>query len=672
MRHQPLITWTILAAAALLLTAPAAADDKDFLREVSAAPNLIFILDTSSSMVLSPEVTLTGDPPAPGRVNGALVTGANVPGGGDDPYSRMGIAKRVLRDFLEDVGEANIALAGYAQAPPGRDPANQSVPFKHWVYEARAQDRFHMVEPTYAYRLGYSENHAGQLIDNPSDILAQKMIGYRITADPASTPVTGRFGPTTAFDTGYVDTDAEGNTYPAPYDLMPIYFGNAFPHTPANALDDGHFWFNEGTLPLSEQYMSFPFYDSGVRESGIPVPERWYYGDPATRTFPDCNPTTTPTADNPDDGCLAEWNEISGVNINQWKRRVQLRMPEDWSGSPNHFLAVDGAGNRVGNTQEADTPGNDNYPGVSGDIDGDESSDWMLYVLSREETSYRECTPPETLPTWTPTPTKTYEEYCKISVTGMNVTQYPTYGMQAVVRNDSGYIIEIVRTYWDWGAAQNAADYVNWMCFGVSSSQLTNVFSTNSLAACTTGTPGNIYWRDTTGTSSPPTGKYARPLEVSKTACDPADTGCLPWVNSANPGKRATMGNAQSRAWWGRLYENATNWNGIYEVCFDFAVLDPTDSSQELIRCTDICGVTAAGSAATPTNTPVPVTPTNTWTPGGPTATATPTWFFATATPTRTPTIGILPTSTPTPTWTATPRPPTPTRTATPTNTPPV
>ena len=95
MKHQPLITSTILAAAALLLTAPAAADDKDFLREVSAAPNLIFILDTSSSMVLSPEVTLAGDPPAPASVNGALVSAGNVPGGGDDPYSRKGIAKRV-------------------------------------------------------------------------------------------------------------------------------------------------------------------------------------------------------------------------------------------------------------------------------------------------------------------------------------------------------------------------------------------------------------------------------------------------------------------------------------------------------------------------------------------------------------------------------------------------
>ena len=62
----------------------------------------------------------------------------------------MGIAKRVLRDFLQDVDLANVALAGYAQAQPS-DGSN-GVPQKHWVYEAMAQDRFHMAEPGYAYR----------------------------------------------------------------------------------------------------------------------------------------------------------------------------------------------------------------------------------------------------------------------------------------------------------------------------------------------------------------------------------------------------------------------------------------------------------------------------------------------------------------------------------------
>ena len=81
----------------------------------------------------------------------------------------MGIAKRVLREFLEDVTDANYALAGYAQAQPA-DGSN-AVPQKHWIYEARTADRFSLIEANYAYRIGYNENFAGALIDNPSDIL---------------------------------------------------------------------------------------------------------------------------------------------------------------------------------------------------------------------------------------------------------------------------------------------------------------------------------------------------------------------------------------------------------------------------------------------------------------------------------------------------------------------
>ncbi len=200
-----------------------AADDRDFLQEVAAAPNLIFILDTSSSMVGSPEVPGflipdcdpdelridTSDPPdgIPDVAdptfcyNGARVNAAMVPGGGDDPYSRLGIAKRVLREFLEDVGEANVALAGYAQAnpdPPGDTPdlsgvSSGSVPTKHWVYEARAQDRFHMVEATYAYRFGSSWNHGFQYLDVPADIYKQALIGYKPYFDPDTSDVYDRY-----------------------------------------------------------------------------------------------------------------------------------------------------------------------------------------------------------------------------------------------------------------------------------------------------------------------------------------------------------------------------------------------------------------------------------------------------------------------------------------------
>jgi hypothetical protein len=668
-----LIIWT--AVAALAAAAQAMADDRDFLREVAAPPNLIFILDTSSSMVGSPETAPTvlppgecdpdelvvdtdsdgvPDAPEPNHCStGLLVPLANVPGGGDDPYSRMGIAKRVLRAFLEDVGEANIALAGYAQAPPA-DGSN-AVPQKHWVYEARAQDRFHMVESGYAYRLGYAERHDGALLDNPADIFQQAMIGYRLSFDPATTPVTERFGPVNAYDTGYTDTLPDGSSVRVPFDLMPVYFGNCF-------IDD-----KGNSDPADDETLCgdgiFPFYSSGTREAdGTLITESWYYGNPATLSFPDCDPSVTPTADNPDDGCLAEWDETVGVKIYQHKRRVHLEILPDWSGQPNHFLSDDGAGGKVGNTQVGDTPGNDNYAALPGvDLDGDDDNDWQLYVASVEERNYRICEPPETVASWTPTPTKTYEEYCKISITGMNVTQYPAYGMGATVYNNSGYTAEIVRVYWDWGAAQNAADYVQWMCFGVNPGEL-NVFATGSVAACTSGTPGNIFWADSTGTSSPPTGKYARPLNVSK-----------PWVNTWNPGKAATIGNTLSKAWWGRLWENATNWNGIYQVCFDFELVNaPTLGDR--YSCPNVCGVTYAGSAASPTPTVPTVTPTFTFLPGVPTYTSTPTWAFATAT--RTPTFGILPSATPTRTPTRTPTSPpatptwTPTRTATRTATP--
>ncbi len=79
---KQLFTKPIVVVLALAAAGIAAADDRDFLREVAAAPNLIFILDTSSSMVASPEVTTSGDPAVPTPLEGALVAAAMVPGGG--------------------------------------------------------------------------------------------------------------------------------------------------------------------------------------------------------------------------------------------------------------------------------------------------------------------------------------------------------------------------------------------------------------------------------------------------------------------------------------------------------------------------------------------------------------------------------------------------------------
>ena len=46
--------WLALLLAALV-AGTAVADDRDFLRQLAAPPNLIFILDSSRSMVGSPE-----------------------------------------------------------------------------------------------------------------------------------------------------------------------------------------------------------------------------------------------------------------------------------------------------------------------------------------------------------------------------------------------------------------------------------------------------------------------------------------------------------------------------------------------------------------------------------------------------------------------------------------
>ena len=149
---------TFLGLAALLLAAGwAGADDRDFLRERAAPPNLVFILDTSGSMVGTTEVVAAG-------TEGSIVPFGMLPGGGDDPYSRMGVAKAVLREFLVTITDANYALAGYAQEFPS---ASNAVPTKHWVYQALGGDRFGMVEPQYAFRIGWSETWDGTAARQP-------------------------------------------------------------------------------------------------------------------------------------------------------------------------------------------------------------------------------------------------------------------------------------------------------------------------------------------------------------------------------------------------------------------------------------------------------------------------------------------------------------------------
>ena len=101
--------WLALALAALL-AGTAVADDRDFLRKLAAPPNLIFILDTSGSMIGSPE--------EPGYQMNSTVPYGMVPGGGDDYYSRMGIAKRVIKLMPELPKEASALVDSVACDQP--------------------------------------------------------------------------------------------------------------------------------------------------------------------------------------------------------------------------------------------------------------------------------------------------------------------------------------------------------------------------------------------------------------------------------------------------------------------------------------------------------------------------------------------------------------------------
>jgi hypothetical protein len=676
MKTQRFTFWVAMVAA-LAVAGLASANDRDFLREVAAAPNLIFILDTSSSMVASPEVTMTGDPAVPTAVEGALVTAAMVPGAGDDPYSRMGIAKKVLREFLDDVGEANVALAGYAQAQPS-DGSN-GVPQKHWVYEARAQDRFHMVEATYAYRMGYSENHAGIILDVPADILKYGMIGYKPYFNPATTPVTDRFGPLNAYDTGWVDYTYSDPGPPItvvnvspPFDLMPMYFGNCFVDNMQTPLDD------TDDVTLCDSNHVFPFYDSGVRDTSFPyqlIPESWYYGqlDPSDEDYPGCDPndpiwddgTGSPVAG----ACQNEWEETSGASLIQYRRRVRLEIPATYLGNPNHFFAVDSGGTPVGNTQVADGGAEDyDLDGFADpDYDEDETNDWMLYVHSVEERDQRSCVPAAALPTWTPTPTvtptptetftptPTPTPICRVTVDNMRVTGSGYAGaMGATIVNGHPSTAIITRIFSDWGANMRKWAYHDWMRI-----------CTDGAGTSYCGSTAEEIWDESTGSYSvvPYTGRYVRPVDLS----GPPYVG--QYAGTENIGAGVTT------HWWAYLRDSAPYiiWDGYYQVCFDFTVVGGAPGGGDL-SCPNVCAETYEGSLASPTPTPT-ITPTFTGTPwptptftntpigGAPTATRTPTWSVGG--PTNTP--APLSTSTPTPWPTSTPTlPPTPTRTQTP------
>jgi hypothetical protein len=367
----------LIAAVALALGAGSAtADDRDFLRERAAKPNILVLLDTSTSMIGTSEVaTEFTEGEGPASINFGML-----PGGGDDPRSRMGIAKAVLRDFLQNITEANFALAGYQYTMPEESgsPVNP-YPARHWVYQATAADRFGFLEAGFAYRIGWAEktnlpSETVTPLPNPADYARSFLLGYDPYFDPDSASANYvepwlRYGPVEAPELH------PGN----PYSTLPIYLMRNCETD--DVVGDG----TDCGLRV------FPFF-TAKDLVGVTALHQW------TSSFDNC------TTGGVDGGCLGSWsvdNGTSPATITQFVRRAHLEVPTtDTSGDPNHPIGEDTSGNMSGNREVSDA-GADDYTldgTPDADYDGDESLDWLMRVQMVEQRKSRVCdvpVPPE-------------------------------------------------------------------------------------------------------------------------------------------------------------------------------------------------------------------------------------------------------------------------------------
>ncbi len=379
----------IAAIVVAVFATTAAADDRDFLRERAAKPNILILLDTSTSMIGTSEVAdefTLGD----GASNADF---GMLPGAGDDPRSRMGIAKTVLRNFLQGATDANFALAGYQYELPKESGAVVNpYPAKHWTYQATASDRFGFLEQGYAYRIGWAQRTfndpvAARAHTNPADYSKSMLFGYNPyfnpdDAGPGYVEPYNRYGPILAPEFN------SGNSY----SLLPIYLMRncETEDIAADAVRDCGL-------------RVFPFFTS-LNRDGSTRQHTW------TSSFEHCTPGAG--AGGTDDGCRGSWtvdNGTSPATITQWVRQAHLEVPTDVSGDANHPIGEDTTGAMSGNQVVADA-GADDYDLVGGsdpDYDGSETDDWLMRVQLVEQRRARVCNVPFPSPTPTATPTIT-------------------------------------------------------------------------------------------------------------------------------------------------------------------------------------------------------------------------------------------------------------------------
>ena len=105
---------------------PAFGDDKDLLKgnEVGAPPNLYIVFGNSQTMTQT--LSFTGS------------NYSTFDGDADSPGSKLGSAKRVIKDFLgERHTSFNVGMTAFARPP---NFGSTTINRKHWIYQAAAVD----------------------------------------------------------------------------------------------------------------------------------------------------------------------------------------------------------------------------------------------------------------------------------------------------------------------------------------------------------------------------------------------------------------------------------------------------------------------------------------------------------------------------------------------------